>query len=477
MRILESLRRPWPLLVSLFCLLPLSFLRAQTSRGLSFRKIQDLSNLPPANILRLADVDGDGDLDLYLGTHTRTWDLLFLNDGKGRFKKSNPARLQSLVDITYQVQFKDVDGDGDLDLFKGTDRGIRILFNDGKGLFREKKKTFPPLKEYHSWCALGDLDGDKDPDLLFSTWTKERVGRLHVTRLQCRLNDGKGKFSDPILLDRTIGFTCLPVLLDMNKDGRTDVLEIPLGVDTHFKKEPPLLVLLNKGDMKFQRCRLQGIPGGDRYYSGYYFGYWGNGFGNSDLPLGDVDGDGYPDLLLGYPLLENISVFPHRFHLFRNLDGKTFEEDKGVQEVLARFFRKSGIGRKWWPFLFLFHDLDGDGDLDMAPFYSSRQENSLAWKACFLQNQGKGSFRVLPLEVDFPDLRFMTGYFVAGDLNGDGAPDLVLATAKFPKYGSKPLPKGGSLQVYLQERKPAPTTGKTPITPGGKGSGKKKRKR
>ena len=463
-----------PLFVSLLPPFPPSFLRAQAGPGLSFRKVQEISKLPPASILRLADVDGDGDLDLFWGTYTRTWDLLFLNDGKGRFKKANPARLQSLVDRTFQVEFMDLDGDGDLDLFKGTDRGLHLLFNDGKGRFREKKKVFPPMKGYRPFFGLGDLDGDKDPDLLFPTRTKEKVGRLHVDELLCRLNDGKGRFSAPVPLDRTIGYTCRPLLLDMNKDGRVDILEIPCGVDTYLKERPPLGILLNKGGMKFEKDRARGIPKGSSFFY-FNFGYYRGGIHGSILPIGDVDGDGLPDLLLDFPFVRNPSGWPARSHLFRNLDGKRFEEDKELQEALARFFRKAGINDKWWPSFFLLFDLDGDGDLDIAPLYTYWEKNRRFWKSCFLQNQGRAHFRVLPLEMDFPGWHYGGIPLVAGDLNEDGAPDLVLAPCKWKKNGYKPLPKGGSLRIFLQERKPAATTGKSPTTPGGSKSGKKKK--
>ena len=90
----------------------------------------------------LGDVDGDGDLDLYLANVNfrqlrPPGDRLLLNDGTGTFTDATSALLPGLLLHTVDADFVDLDADGDLDLalahaFGG---GLRLLDNDGRGRF------------------------------------------------------------------------------------------------------------------------------------------------------------------------------------------------------------------------------------------------------------------------------------------------------------------------------------------------------
>src|SRR4029079_5786828 len=63
-----------------------------------------------------ADVDGDGDLDLFVSSFEQGT-RLFINDGKGHFKDETGARGISMKGSTTSMALADTDGDGDLDLY------------------------------------------------------------------------------------------------------------------------------------------------------------------------------------------------------------------------------------------------------------------------------------------------------------------------------------------------------------------------
>ena len=92
-----------------------------------------------------ADIDGDGDLDLYFA-HV-SWqgrepqDRIYINDGQGRFTDETEARLGAEDRLTLDAQFADLDGDGDLDLVQGNGGSVRVYLNDGTGRFRDITET------------------------------------------------------------------------------------------------------------------------------------------------------------------------------------------------------------------------------------------------------------------------------------------------------------------------------------------------
>lgn len=128
----------------------------------------------------LGDVDGDGDLDAYVGNaYFGPADEVWLNDGSGRFTDSE----QRLGDEnTRVVVLDDVDRDGDLDAFVGSDVAGQIWTNDGSGRFQSGQR-FDWNRNYVS--QLADVDGDGDRDVFAIRFD----GRCLIWR-----NDGTGRF-------------------------------------------------------------------------------------------------------------------------------------------------------------------------------------------------------------------------------------------------------------------------------------------
>jgi hypothetical protein len=160
-----------------------------------------LEKIPISNDVTLGDVDGDGDLDAFFANgryEAFQPNTLALNDGTGRFRDSRqrPGRPMD----TYSAALGDLDGDGDLDGFVGNGATCQMLENDGRGEFAAHR-WIPAPGDSGAWSwaiALGDVDGDGDLDVFSAGCcgvSRTPGGILHSYNVVW-LNDGAGDFRD-----------------------------------------------------------------------------------------------------------------------------------------------------------------------------------------------------------------------------------------------------------------------------------------
>ncbi|MCI0746261.1 MAG: VCBS repeat-containing protein [Verrucomicrobia subdivision 3 bacterium] len=113
----------------------------------------------------IGDVDADGLQDFYL-CNLEGPNRLYRNLGHWRFEEINPGDAACANQFSTGAVFADVDGDGDLDLFvNGISAGTRLFLNNGKGGLSEVKESGLSRKASATSLALADIDGDGDLDL------------------------------------------------------------------------------------------------------------------------------------------------------------------------------------------------------------------------------------------------------------------------------------------------------------------------
>ncbi len=130
-----------------------------------------------ARAIRVADLNGDGNADIVVGTSYSTQSRLFLGEGQGRFRDATASNLPQVNASVGDVKVGDADGDGDLDLILAdwgpgdpmTNAGGRTMLwlNDGEGRFTDATATnMPDLPVKFSWnLEYVDVDNDYDLDV------------------------------------------------------------------------------------------------------------------------------------------------------------------------------------------------------------------------------------------------------------------------------------------------------------------------
>jgi hypothetical protein len=380
-------------------------------RGRPYRFVEESHRLPPSSEppgtsttgAHLADVDRDGDLDLFLAEGTAGLDprpnKLYLNDGAGWFTDASATHLPSAHANSTRADFADVDGDGDLDALVANVGPEQLLLNDGAGRFRDASGQLPPpapiLQSISANAQLADVDGDGCADALISNedpfdpspsggaqnflWLNTRAaGRctgVFVDATAARLpaateqtasmlagdldgdgdldlvvlnrgqervliNDGAGVF-----VDQTAAR--FPVTADSTRGGALVDLDRDGALDlvTSNSRNQPPRVYWNDGHGAFAPGSFGHTPEPDET--------------DTELLVADLDGDRRPDVYIG-----NAGRFDagHGFeggpdHLFEGRPGRGFAD---VSELRADFpaIQASTAAA--------FGDLDGDGDLDLV---------------------------------------------------------------------------------------------------------------
>ena len=185
--------------------------------------------------LAKADIDGDGDEDIFVGSSTGNNSSIYLNDGNGGFVNSG---VDFSADKKYEdgaAHFFDADGDGDLDLyvcsggseFADGSRNYqdRLYLNDGSGGFR-KANALPNINV--STGAVVSLDYDADGDMDLFVGGRQKPGFYGKPVDSYLLENRSGKFSDVTSSKasflKDLGMVTDAIVDDLNGDGAKELI-------------------------------------------------------------------------------------------------------------------------------------------------------------------------------------------------------------------------------------------------------------
>jgi enediyne biosynthesis protein E4 len=392
----------------------------------------------------VGDFDGDGLADLYF-TRLDQGGVLYRNLGDGTFAEVTEAAGVAIEAHTNGAGFADLDNDGWLDLVVTTiaDDRYHLFMNNGDGTFAEKgvergvALADDRLRGGQS-VTFGDVDNDGWLDIHLTEWLDASLQSdepsAHARLLRNRGTERPGYFED---VTEAAGVVLGTSRID--SIGTVDVGKVPnysFGsalVDLDGDGWPDLLVAADYGTTQLFWNEGDGtftegtLPAG--------IGTEGNAMG---LAIGDVDGDGLLDVFItaiygrgtdctGRPCEPGLTGN----RLYLNNGDRTFSEEQG----------SAGVTDGAWGWGAAIVDLDNDGlldivmangvDLGIGPEHEQIYRTYLSTPSRAWRNRGDGTFADVAAAAGLDALEPTIGLAVL-DLGLTGGQDLVMVRNSGP---------------------------------------------
>ena len=386
----------------------------------------------------VGDINGDGLEDIYITGGMNQNGQLYIQNSTGSFIKKEVADFKLFTGFEETAAlFFDADGDGDLDLWVGSGGNIaapnsrelqyRLYLNDGKGNFKLDPNAFPNNNANTSVASAYDFDGDGDLDLFIgSRSTPQEYGidpKSHIY-----LNNGKGHFTE-LESEKLGGLDQIGMVRDARWVSITGskIKELVLVGDW---MSPRIFQYKNHrfAELKTNLSSLMGL--------------WG-----CIIPM-DINQDGKMDLVLGN-IGENFYLNPDRDHpvkiwindfnqnssldkiLTYTLDGKDYPVIlKNDLESRLPFLKKQNL---------LHEDYAHKSIQDLIPgplLQNSKVKYFNFPSSIMAINLGNGQFKIEKMPNPIQLSSMQSG--LSMDLNQDGYPDLIMGGNDFnlaPQFG------------------------------------------
>ncbi len=348
------------------------------------------------------DVDNDNDFDIFFTTQFGVPNLLYINDGSGKFSLGSAGDLTEDKTNSPGACWCDYDQDGDLDVFIVNRDGEdgNLYTNNGKGVF-VKNIDGPWIgnKGDGRSCSWGDLNGDGKPDLYVANFVVKEDGQVkgkHRNYLYLNSKDGKFIEEKKGILVEELNASYGVFLVDYDYDRDLDIYVTNVSVaDENAFYE-------NSGTGIFKKLTDSEVA-----YEVHR--------PSKGQTWGDFNTDGFLDVYVangteGYPEIQNFFFSGKSNHSFKRIYNTLPAIDDHISAGTA-----SG-------------DLDNDGDLDLyvcnwggdaeANDYYINQNKTNKWvkfklKGIDSNSYGIGSWVILSLDDGTIQTRYFsreTGY-------------------------------------------------------------------
>lgn len=346
--------------------------------NVSFQRLTTPTGNGPCAVV-VADLNGDGNLDIAFVNGNDNSVASYLGDGHGNFTRANNSPRASDAAVTVALAVGDFNNDGNYDVVStdipggltglwnsitgGVGGNASVFLGTGTGSLGSHQDSDTGA-DFPSSVAVWDLNGDGNVDIV--------VTNLNSNSVSIMLGNGDGTFGDATHI--SVGRRPTSVAIgNFNPDGKPDLAVVNAGDDT-------ITILLGNGDGTFVTYTTYTVP--SRPVA---------------VAVGDFNNDGKKDLAVACLLSSTVTVL--------------LGDGTGAFPTRHSF----GVGRH--PTALAIADFDNDNHDDIA--VANRFSDSVS----ILLGNGDGTFKTFRnFAVESQPVSL-----AVGDVNNDGKPDLLVA--------------------------------------------------
>ena len=396
--------------------------------------------------VHVADMDGDGDLDIVSASAEDDTIAWYENNGA-----SDPswtaADIATSADGAYDVHIADMDGDGDLDIVSASriDDTIAWYENDGAANPTWSAADIATSADYATDVHVADMDGDGDLDIVSASFWDDTIAWYESNAADVNLDTDATAGADYTAVSGTLTFAAgdttktftVPVLADTYpENNETATLTLSSASNATISDATGILTITDDDSISFTAADITTSANGA-----------------NDVVVADIDGDGDLDIVSAsggdstIAWYENdgaanpgwttrvVSTTPYGAHTVyvadMDSDGDLDIVSASLHDDTIAWYENNGAADPSWTAANIdtnadwamdvhIADMDGDGDLDIVS--ASRNDDTIAW----YENNGAANpswtAANIATSADGVDSAFVA------DMDGDGDLDIVSAS-------------------------------------------------